>query len=98
MEHPLPNRSNKKFTTRLLILLLFFHVSWGGLVGLMAQSFPVQIIPLVVPPPPIYFSDYANTDTMSGALRVQVILNDFKITDREIRLRVYFEGNGINFH
>lgn len=64
---------------------------------LSAQSFPVQIIPQVSPPPPIYFSDYADASTVNGPLRVQIILNDFEIANREIRLRTYFEGNGISF-
>src|SRR5690554_7512521 len=63
-----------------------------------AQSFPVQIIPQLVTPPPIYFSHYANSGTINGPIRVQIILNDFRIADREIRLRTYFEGNGISFH
>ncbi|MEL6916631.1 MAG: fibronectin type III domain-containing protein, partial [Bacteroidota bacterium] len=57
----------------------------------------MQIIPQVVPPPPIYFSDYANAGTVNSPLRVQIVLNDLNITNREVRLRTSFEGNGITF-
>ena len=62
-----------------------------------AQSFPVQVIPQATPPSPIYFSDYADASTLSSPLRVQIILNDFEVANREIRLRTYFSGGGINF-
>ncbi len=62
-----------------------------------AQSFPVQVIPQAAPPAPIYFSDYANASTVNSPLRVQIILNDFTIQSREIRLKTYFQGNGISF-
>lgn len=62
-----------------------------------AQSFPVQVIPQVTPPPPIYFSEYTNENTVNSPLRVQLILNDFEIANREVRLRVSFEGSGISF-
>lgn len=62
---------------------------------LVAQDFPVQIIPQAVPPAPIYLSNYADASTVNSPLRAQVILNDFTIPNREIRLKTYFEGNGI---
>ncbi|MBU2907069.1 fibronectin type III domain-containing protein [Arenibacter algicola] len=62
-----------------------------------AQSFPVQLIPQVTPPPPIYFSQYADASTTNSSLRLQIILNDLEINNREIRLKAYFQGNGISF-
>ncbi len=62
-----------------------------------AQSFPVQLIPQVTPPPPIYFSQYADASTTNSPLRLQIILNDLEINNREIRLKTYFQGNGISF-
>ncbi len=62
-----------------------------------AQSFPVQVMPQAIPPAPIYFSDYADAGTINGPLRVQLVLNDLGIANREIRLKAYFEGNGIAF-
>ncbi|MEM9324833.1 MAG: fibronectin type III domain-containing protein, partial [Bacteroidota bacterium] len=61
----------------------------------IAQSFPVQINAQVMPPAPIYLGDYANANTSNSPLRVQVVLNDLTITNREIRLRASMEGNGI---
>ncbi|MBC8766595.1 fibronectin type III domain-containing protein [Arenibacter sp. BSSL-BM3] len=62
-----------------------------------AQSFPVQLIPQVTPPPPIHFSQYADASTTNSPLRLQIILNDLEINNREIRLKAYFQGNGISF-
>lgn len=62
-----------------------------------SQSFPVQLIPQVVRPQPIYFWQYANTGNTNSPLRLQIILNDLEISNREVRLKVYFEGNGISF-
>jgi hypothetical protein len=62
-----------------------------------AQSFPVQLIPQASPPPPIYFSQYADASTTNSPLRLQIVLNDLEISNREIRLKAYFQGNGISF-
>lgn len=62
-----------------------------------AQSFPAQLIPQVTPPPPIYFSQYADASSTNSPLRLQIILNDLEINNREIRLKAYFQGNGISF-
>lgn len=73
-------------------LLFFFSCVLAN-----AQSFPVQIVPQATPPPPIYFSEYADAGTVNSPLKVQLILNDFQIANREVRLKTYFEGNGITF-
>ncbi len=62
-----------------------------------AQSFPVQVVPQALPPAPIYVSNYADASTVSSPLRVQIILNDFEIANREIRLKTYFTGSGLSF-
>ncbi|NJB35911.1 fibronectin type III domain-containing protein [Croceivirga sp. JEA036] len=62
-----------------------------------AQGYPVQVIPQVTPPPPIYLSEYADASVTNGPLRVQLLLNDFSISNREVRLRMYFDGNGLSF-
>ncbi len=82
---------------KLLALLIYFTPLVGGQGVLFAQSFPVQIIPQATPPAPIYLSDYADASTVNSPLRVQIILNDFDIANREIRLKTYFEGSGISF-
>lgn len=62
-----------------------------------SQNFPVQVIPQALPPAPIYVSNYADASTVSSPLRVQIILNDFEIANREIRLKTYFTGSGLSF-
>ncbi|MFS4492458.1 hypothetical protein [Maribacter sp. 2308TA10-17] len=62
-----------------------------------AQTFPVQVIPQALPPAPIYISNYADASTVTSPLRVQIILNDFEIANREIRLKTYFTGSGLSF-
>lgn len=79
-----------RIVTLLLILITFPLWGQGG-------NFPVQVIPQAIPPAPISFSDYANASSVNSPLRVQIILNDFTIPSREIRLKTYFQGNGISF-
>lgn len=62
-----------------------------------SQNFPVQVIPQAIPPAPIHFSDYADASTVSSPLRVQIVLNDLEIANREVRLKAHFQGNGITF-
>ncbi|WP_047417035.1 fibronectin type III domain-containing protein [Cellulophaga sp. Hel_I_12] len=76
----------------LLGLLVLALPLWG-----QGGIFPVQIIPQVTPPPPIYLSNYADASTINSPLRVQLILNDFNIQSRAVRLKTYFQGSGLNF-
>ncbi|MET7030095.1 fibronectin type III domain-containing protein [Sediminicola luteus] len=76
---------------------LWVLLALGNYSLVSAQSFPVQVIPQAIPPVPIYFSSYSDASTSSSPLRVQVVLNDFTITNREVRLKAYFQGNGISF-
>jgi len=65
--------------------------------GLLSQTFPVTLVPQAVPPAPIYFSSYADISSINSPLRLQIVLNDLSQANREIRLKAYFEGNGIAF-
>lgn len=78
-----------------LILLLFIILYGSGQV--IAQRFPITIVPQVNPPVPVNFYNYADGTTINSPLRVQLLLNDITITNEQIRLKVYFEGNGIAF-
>ncbi|MBD0776984.1 fibronectin type III domain-containing protein [Maribacter sp. ANRC-HE7] len=80
-----------KLLTVLSLLLILF------ITPVNAQNFPVQVIPQAIPPAPIHFSDYADASTVSSPLRVQIILNDLEIANREVRLKAYFQGNNITF-
>jgi polyhydroxyalkanoate synthesis regulator phasin len=75
-----------------LALLILTSSLWG-----QGGTFPVQVIPQVTPPPPIYLSNYADASTLNSPLRVQIILNDLNIQNREVRLKTYFQGNGLSF-
>ncbi|WP_438711683.1 hypothetical protein ACSTS3_03645 [Aquimarina muelleri] len=65
--------------------------------SLHSQTFPVTLVPQVTPPAPIYFSSYANASSINSPLKLQIILNDLSQLSREIKLKIYFEGNGISF-
>lgn len=84
------SKASKNFYVLITLLIC-------GVCYVNAQSFPVQVIPQAIPPAPIHFSEYADASTTNSPLRVQVILNDLSISNREVRLRVSFEGNGIAF-
>ena len=83
---------NRKPTTFFLFVLstLYSVLSFS-------QNFPVQVIPQVTPPVPIYISNYADASSVNSPMRVQLILNDFDIANREIRIKTYFEGSGLSF-
>ncbi|MEN1785525.1 MAG: fibronectin type III domain-containing protein, partial [Bacteroidota bacterium] len=76
-------------------------ISFLLLMGIFAQgqqgNFPVQVTPQVVPPAPLYFTDYANLNSVNSPLRVQLLLNDLTIANREVGLRLSFQGNGLSF-
>lgn len=79
----------KRFLLFCVCLLCCFAVK--------SQTYPVTVVPTVKQPAPIYFSSYADANAINGPLRVQILLNDLTIGNREIRLKTYVEGNGINF-
>jgi hypothetical protein len=80
---------------RKLILTLFIILYGFG--QMMAQRFPITVVPQVNPPAPINFYNYADQTTINSPLRVQLLLSDITISNEQIRLKVYFEGNGIAF-
>ncbi len=75
----------------IICLLLFVTFNVSG------QRFPVNVIPQVNPPAPINFYNYADATTINSPLRVQLLLSDITINNRQIKLRVSFKGRGINF-
>jgi len=78
-------------------LYIIFIVAVCLIHSIVAQTFPVTVVPQTVPPAPIYFSSYADASTINSPLRVQIVLNDLAQINREIRLKTFFEGNGIQF-
>lgn len=77
-----------------LYLLLFF-----SLIGLAshAQTFPISITTQITQPSPIYLTKYADATTINSPIKIQLVLNDLTISNRQVRLKIYFQGNGISF-
>jgi hypothetical protein len=76
------------------ILAILFPL-WGlGGFGLSAytQTYPVTISTQLTQPSPIYLSNYANTASINSPIKVQLILNDLTIMNRQVRLKCYFQG------
>lgn len=76
------------------ILAVLFPL-WGlGGFGLSAytQTYPVTISTQLTQPSPIYLSNYANTASINSPIKVQLILNDLTIMNRQVRLKCYFQG------
>ncbi len=73
-------------TTFFFSLLTFFYLG--------AQVFPVEVNQNLIPPYNTKLSSYAtSTDTK---LNLQLLLRDINITNRQVRLKLYIEGNGFN--
>ena len=78
----------KQYLLHIVLCLFALQVSLG-------QEFPVQVIPQTFPPNPVLLSDYANPSAINDRVSVQLILNDLTETDRQVRLRLRIEGQGI---
>ncbi|TDO72748.1 fibronectin type III domain protein [Flavobacterium chryseum] len=79
-----------------LHLLVFLVCSLIGLSG-YAQTFPVTISTQITQPSPIYLSNYADATTINSPIKIQLVLNDLTISNRQVRLKFYFQGNSISF-
>ncbi|KUJ60599.1 hypothetical protein AR687_17665 [Flavobacteriaceae bacterium CRH] len=79
-----------------LHLLVFLVCSLIGLSG-HAQTFPVTISTQITQPSPIYLSNYADATTINSPLKIQLVLNDLTISNRQVRIKCYFQGNSISF-
>jgi len=76
------------------LLLLCSLVGLGG----YAQTFPIRITTQLTQPSPIYLSNYADATTVNSPIKIQLVLNDLTISNRQVRLKIYFQGNGIAFN
>ena len=70
----------------LLLLFLLVH-------ALHAQKYPVQITPVLVPPYLATLSGYSTT--MNEKFGLQLYVSDLTLTRRQVYLKLYIEGNGI---
>ncbi|RBW60764.1 hypothetical protein DS884_04080 [Tenacibaculum sp. E3R01] len=75
-----------------LIFALFSLVA-----NLYSQQYPVTIVPRVSAPAPVNFYNYADETSLNSPITVQIFLNDITVSNRQIRLRTYFEGGNIQF-
>ncbi|WP_422860197.1 fibronectin type III domain-containing protein [Flagellimonas sp. S174] len=75
-----------------MVLLVLFSTMNGN-----AQSFPVNITVQTLGAAPTQLSSYADAAQNNGPLRITLALNDLNITGREVQLRLFFQGGGINF-
>jgi hypothetical protein len=75
-------------------IYLFVLLSLWGLSGCYAQLYPVQLTPVFNSPYSVKISDYATSmDT-----KMQLLINptDISINNRQVRLKLFIQGNGIN--
>ncbi|WP_264536974.1 fibronectin type III domain-containing protein [Flavobacterium sp. N1736] len=75
-------------------IILFIIVTFSGTAGVYAQLFPVQLTPVFNSPYSVKIADYATSiDT-----KMQLLINptDISISQRQVRLKLYIQGNGLN--
>lgn len=77
-----------------LFLTLGFWLS--AMVSGIAQTFPVTISTQITQPSPIYLSNYADATTINSPIKIQIALNDLTISNRQIRLKLYLQGQSIS--
>ncbi|MFV8333534.1 fibronectin type III domain-containing protein [Flavobacterium sp. GSP14] len=85
------NKMLKKHTYFFIFLLLLV-----GITG-FSQTFPVSISTQINQPSPIYWSNYADATTSNSPIKMQIVLNDLTIANRQVRIKCYWQGNGISF-
>ena len=75
---------------RLVSHILFFLLSaWQ----LIAQTYPVQVVPVLTPPYSSKIADYANP--MANRVQLQLITTDLSVQNRSVQLYVEIKGNGL---
>ena len=75
--------------------LFYIVVLWLlGIQFVFSQLYPVQVVPQLIPPYSTKLSEYATTS--QDKLIVQLLLSDLNESSRQVRLKMYIEGNGIS--
>ncbi|MEO2050229.1 MAG: hypothetical protein ABGX00_00580, partial [Allomuricauda sp.] len=77
-----------------LKVLLFVHCLLLSVTA-STQIYPVQVTPQIVPPYSFKLSDY--TTTTQEKLFLNLLLTDAQESGRQVRLKLFVEGPGINF-
>ena len=70
-------------------IFLFLLTTWQ----LIAQTYPVQVVPMLTPPYSSKIADYANP--MANRVQLQVITTDLSVQNRSVQLYVEIKGNGL---
>lgn len=78
----------------LYLLLLCFLAGFRS----YAQTFPISVTTQITQPSPIYLTKYADAATINSPIKIQLTLNDLTISNRQVKLKIYFQGNGISFN
>ncbi|MBZ4043853.1 DNA/RNA non-specific endonuclease [Flavobacterium hibisci] len=80
-----------------IYLYLLLLSSFAGFES-YAQSYPISVSTQIKQPSPIYLSHYADASTINSPIKIQIVLNDLTISNRQVKLKIYFQGNGISFN
>jgi len=86
-----PTTNNKQLTTKTLItcyLILFTITSFAQ------QQYPVQVNQTFVPPYDSKLNSYATSTSVK--MRLYLTMTDINISNRQVRLKLKFEGQGIS--
>ena len=75
------------------LLLLCSLIGFGS----YAQTYPIVVSTQITQPSPIYLSNYADATTINSPIKMQLVLNDLTISNRQVKLKIYFQGNGVSF-
>ena len=70
-------------------IFLFLLTTWQ----LIAQTYPVQVVPVLTPPYSSKIADYANP--MANRVQLQLITTDLSVQNRSVQLYVEIKGNGL---
>ncbi|MDR7211930.1 fibronectin type III domain-containing protein [Flavobacterium piscis] len=85
----------KNLFKNIILLILFLQCSpFGGWGDAYAQLYPVQLTPVFNSPYSVKISDYATS--MDTKMQLLVNPTDISIAQRQVRLKLYIQGNGLN--
>lgn len=76
-----------------LLVFLLFMCSFS----MIGQQYPVQLLINIQAPAPVNLYNYADDTSLNSPITVQIFLNDLTISNRQIKLKTYFEGGSIQF-
>lgn len=75
------------------LLLLCSLIGFGS----YAQTYPIAVNTQITQPSPIYLRSYADATTINSPIKIQLVLNDLTISNRQVKLKIYFQGNTVSF-